>query len=129
MWVDGELTGVGHTMTTAPPGVRAFLDAPRAGKDFPGEIRNVRMWTKIPDEAELLPSAALEPIRRAAFAAEAKIVRGFDGKAPESGVLPVAIDRHARHKHVPFRTPPDARLLKELVLAAAEPDGSRVLPR
>ena len=120
VWVDGELVGVGHTETVSPPSAQVFLDAPKAKDDFPGEIRNVRTWKKIPAEEELLPKAVLDPIRKANLAFEARQIPGFDGKEPASGLLPVGIDRHARGKHMPFQTPPDATVLKELRVAAAQ---------
>ena len=120
VWVDGELVGVGHTETANPPSAQVFLDAPRAKDDFPGEVRNVRTWKNIPSEEELLPKAVLDPIRKANLAFEARQIPGYDGREPASGLLPVGIDRHARGKHMPFQTPPDATVLKELRVAAAQ---------
>ncbi len=120
VWVDGELVGVGHTETQTPPPAQAFLDAPKARDDFPGEIRNVRIWKSIPADGELLPESVLEPIRRANLAHEASLVPGYEGRDPVSGILPFAIDRHGREKHVPFRTPSDAKALKEVRMAAAQ---------
>lgn len=120
VWVDGDLMGVGHTETRSPPPARAFLDAPKANADFPGEIRNVRTWTRIPDEAELLPKGVIDPIRKAALAFEARLAGGFDGQEPASGVLPLSVDRFSREKHVPFRMPSDAKVLKGIRIAAAQ---------
>lgn len=120
VWVDGRLMGVAHTFSTEPVGVAAFQKAPKAAADFPGTIRNARTWQKIPAESELLPADVIRPIVDAAFAKEASLIRDYDGKAPEGGILPVAIDRHAAEKHVPFRTPSDASVLKELRMAAAQ---------
>ena len=105
VFFDGEkqTTRRSYGRETTPAG--NFFKPKFADAQFPGEVRNYRVWAGEPDGDFLVkPRLAVEPPA---------------WTKPGAKLTPCAIRRFHDRKHVPYRMPDDASELKELRVAAA----------